>query len=61
MDRIEINSDEKSYVHRQHRQFLMTKERYDTSKDIDTHIYIAQDIMFTKIPAKEIIKQFGER
>ena len=48
----EINFDGKIYVHGQHHQFLATKEKYYTRKDIDTYMYLAHDIMFTKFSEK---------
>ena len=50
--------DGKIYVHVQHRQLLMTKEKYDTGKDIDTYMYVVHDVMFTQMPSKEGIKKF---
>ena len=61
MGRLEISFDGKSCVHGQHCQSLMMKEKYDTSKDIDTEMPLAYDVMFTQMSAKKGIKQFGER
>ena len=47
VDSLEISFDGKSYVHGQHFQFLMIKEKYDTSKDIDTYTSLAHDVVFT--------------
>ena len=52
VDRLEMSFDGKSYVHGQHRQLLMMKDKYDTNKYIDTYIYREHDVMFTKMLAK---------
>ena len=52
MDILEMSFDGKIYVHGQHRQLLMTKEKYDTSKDNDTYMSLAHDVVFTKITEK---------
>ena len=59
VDRLEMSFDGKRYVHGQHSQLLMIEEKYDTSKDIDTYISLAHDVMFTKMSAKKGIKNFG--
>ena len=51
--------DGKSYVHGKHRQLLMTKKKYDTSKDVDTYMSLANDVIFTHMSAKRVIKKFG--
>ena len=61
MDRLKISFDEKIYVHGQHYQFLITKQKYDTSKYTDAYSSLATDVMFTQISAKKGIKQFVER
>ena len=61
VDTLEMNFDGKSYVHGQHHQFLMMKEKYDTSKDIDTHMYLANYVIFTQMTEKKGIKKFVER
>ena len=60
-DRLEMSFDGERYVHGQYCQFLMMKEKFDTRKDIDTYISLANDVMFTQISAKNGTKQFGER
>ena len=37
------------------------KEKYDTSRYIDTYISISREVMFTYILSKNGIKKFGER
>ena len=61
IDRLEMSFDGKLYTHRKHRQFLMTKEKYDINKDMDTYYSLACDVMFTQMNAKKGIKLFGER
>ena len=61
MDRPEISFDGKIYVYRKHRQLLIPKKKYDTSKETDTHISLAHDVMLTQISSKKGIKQFGEQ
>ena len=50
----------KIYVHVQRCQFLMMIDKYDTSKDIDTHMYLANYVIFTQISEKKGIKHYGE-
>ena len=50
----------KIYVHVQRCQFLMMIDKYDTSKDIDTHMYLSHDVMFTQMSSKKGTKQFVE-
>ena len=38
----------------------MTKDKYDTSKDIDTYMTLANYFMFTQISSKKGIEKFGE-
>ena len=52
MNRLEIRFDVKRYVHGQHRQLLRTKEKYDTSKCIDTYMSLAYDVMFKQMSEK---------
>ena len=56
-----MSFDGKMYTHGRHRQFLMTKEKYDINQDMDTYYSIACDVMFTQMNAKKGIKLFGER
>ena len=39
----------------------MMKDKYDTSKYIDTYMHIAHDAVFTKMSEKNGIKKFGEQ
>ena len=50
--RLEMIFDRKRYVHGQHFQLLTMKEKYDTSKDIDTYMYLAHDVIYTPMPEK---------
>ena len=52
VDRLDMIFNGKSYVHGQHCQFLMMKNKYDASKDIDTYMSLAHDVMFTKMSEK---------
>ena len=52
VDRLEMSSDRKSYVHGQHRQFLMMKDKHDTNKDNDTYMPLAHDVVFTQMSEK---------
>ena len=61
VDRLEMSFDGKSYVHGQHSQLLMIEEKYDTSKDINTYMSLAHDVIFTHISAKKVINQSRER
>ena len=61
MDRLEMSFYEKIYVNGQHCQLLMMKQKYDTSKGIDTYMSLEHDVTFTQIPVKRPIKQFGEQ
>ena len=47
VDRPEMSFDGKLYVHGQHCQLLIMKEKYDTSTEIDKYMSLAHDIMFT--------------
>ena len=49
VDRPEMSFYGKFYVHGQHGQLLMMKNKYDTSKDIDTCISLAHAFIFTQI------------
>ena len=49
VDRLEMSFDGKIYSHGKHDKLLMMKEKYDTSKNIDTYMYLAHDFMFTQI------------
>ena len=59
VDRIEMSFDGNIYVHGKHSQLLMMKEKYDTSKDIDTYMYLVHYVMFTQISSNKGINQFG--
>ena len=59
MDRLEISSDGKIYIHGTHCQLLIMKARYNTSKDIDIYMSLEHDVMFTRMLVKKVIKQFG--
>ena len=47
--RLEMSFYGESYVCVQHCLLLMMKEKNDTSKYIDTYIYISHDVMFTQM------------
>ena len=49
VDRLEISFDVKRYVHGQHFQLLMMKEKYDIGKDINICMSLAHDVMFALI------------
>ena len=47
VDRLEISFNGKIYAHGQHRQLLMMKDKYYTSKDSDTYMSLAHYVVFT--------------
>ena len=56
VDRLEKSFYVKIYAHGQHHQFLMIKNKYDTSKDIDKYMSLAHDLIFTLMSSKNGIK-----
>ena len=58
VDRLEMIFYGKIYVHGQHRQLLVMKQKYDTSKDIDIYMSLEKYVMFTQMSSKKGIKQF---
>ena len=52
---LEMSFNEKIYVHGQNRQLLTMKDKYDTSKEIDTYMSLAHDVMFTQMSEKKRI------
>ena len=49
LDRLDMSFYGEIYTHGQYHQLLIVKEKYDTSKDIDTCMSLTHDFMFTKM------------
>ena len=47
-----MSFDGNIYVHGKHSQLLMMKEKYDTSKNIDTYMSLVHDVVFTEMSEK---------
>ena len=47
LDKLEMPFDGKTYTHKRHQHFLMTKENCDEKRETDTYISIETDVMFT--------------
>ena len=60
VDILETSFYGRIYVHGKHRQLLMMKEKYDTSKDFDIYMSLAHDVIVTQMSSKRGINQFGE-